>query len=86
MEGRKILLTPEVEGRRTTEDRVKGKLICSRVVVFGVVLVWALCTGAFGQAWDGSGTEGDPYQIWTAEDMQAIGADFSRGRCACKGL
>jgi hypothetical protein len=46
-----------------------------RVVVVGVVLVCALCSGAFGQPWDGNGVEGDPYQIWTAADMQAIGAD-----------
>jgi hypothetical protein len=31
----------------------------------------------YGQPWDGSGVEGDPYQIWTAEDMQAIGADVN---------
>ncbi|UCF44347.1 MAG: hypothetical protein JSV99_05390 [Planctomycetota bacterium] len=40
-----------------------------------VVLVCALCSEAFGQPWYGSGTEGDPYQIWTAEDMNAIGAN-----------
>jgi hypothetical protein len=57
------------------EDRVKGKSVFGRAVVFGVVLVCALCPAAFGQPWDGNGVEGDPYQIWTAEDMQAIGAD-----------
>ncbi|UCF42541.1 MAG: hypothetical protein JSV99_08050 [Planctomycetota bacterium] len=40
-----------------------------------VVLVCVFCSGAFGQPWDGNGAEGDPYQIWTAADMQAIGAD-----------
>jgi hypothetical protein len=39
MEGRKTLLTPEIEGRRALEDRVKGKSIFGRVVVFGVILV-----------------------------------------------
>jgi len=30
---------------------------------------------AYGQPWDGNGVAGDPYQIWTPNDMQAIGAD-----------
>ncbi|UCF44364.1 MAG: hypothetical protein JSV99_05480 [Planctomycetota bacterium] len=46
-----------------------------RIVVLGVVLVCALCSGAFGQPWDGSGDANDPYQIWDANDMQAIGAN-----------
>ena len=37
------------------------------VLVFGSVV--------YGQPWAGSGDANDPYQIWTAEDMQAIGAD-----------
>jgi hypothetical protein len=69
------MLTPEIEGRRALEDRVKGKSIFGRVVVFGVVVVCVLWTGAFGQPWDGNGVEGDPYQIWDANDMQAIGVD-----------
>ncbi|MHC4676450.1 MAG: GLUG motif-containing protein [Planctomycetota bacterium] len=40
-----------------------------------VVLVCVFCAGAFGQPWEGNGVEGDPYQIWTAVDMQEIGAD-----------
>jgi hypothetical protein len=36
---------------------------------------WVYVGAAYGQPWDGNGVEGDPYQIWTAEDMQAIGAD-----------
>ncbi|MHC4675528.1 MAG: GLUG motif-containing protein, partial [Planctomycetota bacterium] len=52
---------------------MKVKSICGRAVVFGVAC--ALCSAAFGQPWDGSGVEGDPYKIWTAADMQAIGAD-----------
>jgi hypothetical protein len=44
-------------------------------VVFGVVVVCVFSTAAFGQPWDGGGVEGDPYQIKTAADMQAIGAD-----------
>jgi hypothetical protein len=45
------------------------------VVVLGVVMVCVFCSAAYGQLWDGNGVEGDPYQIWTPEDMQAIGAD-----------
>jgi hypothetical protein len=41
----------------------------------GAVIICAIAGAAFGQAWAGSGTAGDPYQIWTAADMQAIGAD-----------
>jgi hypothetical protein len=39
------------------------------------VLVLSFAPAAFGQPWAGSGDANDPYQIWTAEDMQAIGAD-----------
>jgi len=49
--------------------------IKSRGVVFGAALVCVFCSGALAQPWDGNGVEGDPYQIWTPEDMQAIGAD-----------
>jgi hypothetical protein len=41
--------------------------------VFLVVVVCFFCSAAFGQPWLGSGTAEDPYQIWTAADMQAIG-------------
>ncbi len=41
----------------------------------GAVFICAVAGLAFGQPWSGSGTEVNPYQIWTAEDMQAIGAD-----------
>jgi hypothetical protein len=44
------------------------------VLILFAVGLWA-CQPAYSQPWDGSGVEGDPYQIWTAEDMQAIGAD-----------
>ena len=50
-------------------------LINIRCVVFGVVIVCTFGTAAFGQPWSGSGTAEDPYQIWDACDMQAIGAD-----------
>jgi len=46
-----------------------------RALVFGVVVVCVFCSAVFGQPWDGNGVEGDPYQIWTPNDMQAIGAD-----------
>ena len=39
------------------------------------VLVFVFASAVFGQPWDGNGVEGDPYQIWDANDMQAIGAD-----------
>ena len=46
-----------------------------RRMIFGVVVVCAFGTAALGQPWSGSGTAEDPYQIWDACDMQAIGAD-----------
>jgi len=46
-----------------------------RCLIFGVVIVCLFGLPAYGQPWLGSGTEGDPYQIWDACDMQAIGAD-----------
>jgi hypothetical protein len=33
------------------------------------VMVLVFCSAVYGQPWDGNGVEGDPYQIWTAEDM-----------------
>jgi hypothetical protein len=52
---------------------LESSLRKSRVVVFGVVLVYVFCSVAFGQPWSGSGTAEDPYQIWTAVEMQVIG-------------
>ncbi|UCF44051.1 MAG: hypothetical protein JSV99_03795 [Planctomycetota bacterium] len=49
-----------------------------KCMALAVLLVVGSCVyvgAAYGQPWDGNGVEGDPYQIWTAEDMQAIGAD-----------
>ena len=44
--------------------------------LFPVLVVICLFSSlALGQPWWGSGTAEDPYQIWTAADMQAIGAD-----------
>ncbi len=54
---------------------MRSNLRSRRGVVLGVVLVCAFGGVVFGQPWDGNGVEGDPYQIWTAADMQAIGAD-----------
>ncbi|UCF42602.1 MAG: hypothetical protein JSV99_08365 [Planctomycetota bacterium] len=45
----------------------------SRGVVLWVVAVCAFVSSAWGQPWLGSGTAADPYQIWYANDMQAIG-------------
>ena len=47
-------------------------LKCKSVLV---VVVFVFGSAVYGQPWAGSGTEGDPYLIYTAEDMQAIGAD-----------
>jgi hypothetical protein len=49
------------------------KIVLATVLLF-VVSPWA-CPSACAQPWTGSGEANDPYQIWTAEDMQAIGAD-----------
>ncbi|MBA7715740.1 hypothetical protein ES703_124796 [subsurface metagenome] len=38
-----------------------------------MVLVCVFCPAAYGQPWDGNGVEGDPYQIWTGEQMNSIG-------------
>jgi hypothetical protein len=46
-----------------------------RTGVVTVVVVCALGGVVFGQPWDGNGVEGDPYLIYDANDMQAIGAD-----------
>ena len=50
------------------------------MVVLGVVVVCVFCSAALGQPWDGNGVEGDPYLIWTAADMQAIGGDAVLGQ------
>ena len=44
-----------------------------RRMIVGVVAVCVFGTAVFGQPWAGSGTAEDPYQIWDACDMQAIG-------------
>jgi hypothetical protein len=55
--------------------RLRSSSIKSRGVAFLALLVCLFGLPAFGQPWDGNGVEGDPYQIWDACDMQAIGAD-----------
>jgi len=55
--------------------RLRSSSIKSRGAAFLVLLVCLFSVTAFGQPWDGNGVEGDPYQIWDACDMQAIGAD-----------
>jgi hypothetical protein len=71
------LLTPENVGRKTMDGGLKTKSSLGRGHFIDIlaVVVCVFCTAAFGQPWDGNGVEGDPYQIWTAADMQAIGAD-----------
>jgi hypothetical protein len=46
-----------------------------RTIIALAIGVCGLCSEVFGQPWDGNGVEGDPYQIWTPNDMQAIRAD-----------
>jgi len=48
----------------------------SKITILLVILaVFGICQKGLGQPWDGNGVEGEPYLIYTAEDMQAIGAD-----------
>ena len=44
-------------------------------VLITAAMVLVFTSAGYGQPWDGNGVDGDPYQIWTAEEMQAIGAD-----------
>jgi len=44
-------------------------------VLLTVLAIFSICQAVCGQPWGGGGVEGDPYLIYTAEDMQAIGAD-----------
>lgn len=46
-----------------------------RTIIALAIGVCALCSVVSGQPWDGNGVEGDPYLIYDACDMQAIGAD-----------
>ncbi|UCC22634.1 MAG: hypothetical protein JSW23_00750, partial [Planctomycetota bacterium] len=39
------------------------------------VLVLVFASAGYAQPWDGNGVDGDPYLIYTAADMQAIGAN-----------
>jgi hypothetical protein len=47
------------------------------IFICTVLTLVFLCSSqsAYGQPWAGSGDANDPYQIWTPNDMQAIGAD-----------
>ena len=49
------------------------RLVKISLVVVGVLSAFG--SVVYGQPWLGSGVEGDPYQIWTAGDMQAIGGN-----------
>ncbi len=55
--------------------RLGSSSISIRRVIFRVVVVCVFGAAANGAPWDGSGTMEDPYKIWDACDMQAIGAD-----------
>ena len=52
-------------------DRIMNK----KSFFITAVLVLSFASAGYAQPWDGNGVEGDPYQIWDAEDMQAIGAN-----------
>ncbi|MHC4912798.1 MAG: hypothetical protein ACYTE5_07320, partial [Planctomycetota bacterium] len=54
---------------------LRRTLINSSGVVYWVLLVCLFMGEAFGHPWLGSGDASDPYHIWDANDMQAIGAD-----------
>jgi len=44
-------------------------------LIFLLLVISLFCQVGWGQPWEGNGVEGDPYLIYTPEDMQAIGAD-----------
>ena len=54
---------------------MKSILSWTKALVLLAVVVCVFGGTVFGQPWDGNGIEGDPYLIYTAADMQAIGAD-----------
>ena len=66
-------------GTKPAEDYQEGSMSYwrtrLRIAILGAVLVCAICSGALAAPWAGSGDANDPYQIWDANDMQAIGAD-----------
>lgn len=47
----------------------------TKATILAIFILLGLTLAAQGQPWSGSGTEGDPYLIEDANDMQAIGAD-----------
>jgi hypothetical protein len=55
--------------------RLRSSSINIRRVVFWVAAVCVFGSAAYGAPWDGSGTAEEPYLIYDANDMQAIGAD-----------
>lgn len=55
--------------------RLRSSSIDIRRAVFLALIICLFGLPAFGQPWDGNGTAEDPYQIWDANDMNAIGAD-----------
>ena len=59
-----------MEARKEMSTSLK----CKSVLVTAVV-VFVFGSAVYGDPWAGSGTEGDPYQIHNAAQMQAIGAD-----------
>jgi hypothetical protein len=60
------------------EGRIKMRASCGfkGFVFLLVVLVCVLSRSGLGQPWDGNGVDGDPYLIYTAEEMQVMGAGF----------
>ena len=58
-----------------TKLSIRRKEIKEKLSLLTVLAVLSISLPAQGQPWLGSGTEGDPYLIEDADDMQAIGAD-----------
>lgn len=50
----------------------RKKMVLSTIAVLFVVGLW-FYQSAYGQPWDGNGTPNDPYQIWDANQMYALG-------------
>lgn len=50
-------------------------MIKIRSMVLVVVVLLSICLPTRAQPWAGSGTEGDPYLVYDANDLQAIGGD-----------
>jgi len=57
--------------------KTKSSRVGRNILVLLAVAVCICGRAAFGQPWDGNGVEGDPYLIWDANQLNAIGANPS---------